>query len=84
MILKLSQHSADPFYRYVTTSGRFAVDFEHDNANTAVGPTGPWCGPQNEYRSLTVVEEGQIRRLAPLEMLERYNQQVATLVVAAE
>jgi putative transposase len=43
-----------------------------------------WYNSRRKHRSLTVVEEGRIRRLSPLEMLERYNQQVATLVVAAE
>jgi transposase InsO family protein len=43
-----------------------------------------WYNGRRRHRSLTVVDEGRIRRLSPLEMLERYNQQVATLVVAAE
>jgi len=41
-----------------------------------------WYNARRKHRSLRVVEEGRIRRLAPLEMLERYNQQLATLVVA--
>jgi putative transposase len=41
-----------------------------------------WYNARRKHRSLRVVEEGRIRRLSPLEMLERYNQQVATLVVA--
>ena len=38
---------------------------------------------RRKHRSLSVVEDGRIRRLAPLEMLERYNQETATLVVAS-
>jgi putative transposase len=41
-----------------------------------------WYNARRKHRSLRVIEEGRIRRLSPLEMLERYNQQVATLVVA--
>ncbi|HEY5529958.1 MAG TPA: IS3 family transposase [Thermoleophilia bacterium] len=41
-----------------------------------------WYNARRKHRSLKVIEDGRIRRLAPLEMLERYNQQVATLVVA--
>lgn len=43
-----------------------------------------WYNAKRKHRSLRVVEEGRVRRLAPLEMLERYNQQVATSVVAYE
>jgi len=43
-----------------------------------------WYNARRKHRSLKVVEEGRIRRLAPLEMLERYNQHVATSVVAYE
>ncbi len=42
-----------------------------------------WYNARRKHRSLRVVEEGRIRRLAPLEMLERYNQEVATLAVAS-
>jgi putative transposase len=42
-----------------------------------------WYNARRKHRSLRVVEDGRIRRLAPLEMLERYNQEVATLVVAS-
>jgi transposase InsO family protein len=43
-----------------------------------------WYNARRRHRSLKVVEEGRIRRLAPFEMLERYNQVVATLIVAAD
>jgi putative transposase len=43
-----------------------------------------WYNARRKHRSLRVIEEGRIRRLAPVEMLERYNQKVATLVVAAD
>ena len=43
-----------------------------------------WHSARRKHRSLTVIEEGRTRRLAPLEMLERYNQRVATLVVTAD
>ena len=42
-----------------------------------------WYNARRKHRSLKVIEEGRIRRLAPLEMLERYNQETATLVVAS-
>jgi len=31
-----------------------------------------------------VIENGRIRRLTPLQVLERYNQEVATLAVASK
>ena len=43
-----------------------------------------WYNARRKHRSLRVVEEGRIRRLSPLQMLERYNQQAATSVVAYE
>jgi transposase InsO family protein len=43
-----------------------------------------WYNARRKHRSLRVIEEGRIRRLAPLEMLQRYNQKVATQLVAAE
>jgi putative transposase len=42
-----------------------------------------WYNARRKHRSLRVVKDGRIRRLSPLEMLERYNQQVATSVVAS-
>lgn len=43
-----------------------------------------WYNCPRKHRSLRIVEEGRIRRLSSLEMVERYNQQVATSLVAAE
>ena len=43
-----------------------------------------WYNARRKHRSLRVVEDGRIKRLSPLEMLERYNQNVATSVVAYE
>jgi putative transposase len=43
-----------------------------------------WYNARRKHRSLTVKEDGRTRRLTPLQMLERYNQQVATSVVAYE
>jgi hypothetical protein len=43
-----------------------------------------WYKARRRRHSLKVIEEGRIRRPAPLEMLEHYNQEVATLVVAAD
>ncbi len=42
-----------------------------------------WHNARRKHRSLRVVEEGRIRRLSPLQMLERCHQQVATLDVAS-
>jgi len=42
-----------------------------------------WYNARRRHRSLKIAEEGRIRRLTPLEMLERYNQEVATLIVAS-
>jgi putative transposase len=42
-----------------------------------------WYNARRKHRSLRVVEDGRIKRLSPLEMLERYNQQVATSAVAS-
>ena len=42
-----------------------------------------WYNARRKHRSLRVVENGRIRRLSPLQMLERYNQKAATLVVAS-
>ncbi|MBN1461419.1 MAG: IS3 family transposase [Armatimonadetes bacterium] len=43
-----------------------------------------WYNTRRKHRSLRVMEDGSINRISPLEMLERYNQQVATSLVAAE
>ncbi|MBN1459808.1 MAG: transposase [Armatimonadetes bacterium] len=43
-----------------------------------------WYKAKRKHRSLRLIEDGRIRRLTPLRMLERYNQQVATSLVAAE
>jgi transposase InsO family protein len=42
-----------------------------------------WYNGRRRHRSLKVIEEGRVRRLAPEQMLERYNQQQAMLVVAS-
>jgi len=42
-----------------------------------------WYNARRKHRSLKIVEEGRVRRLAPLEMLEGYNQKVATRLVAS-
>jgi len=42
-----------------------------------------WYNSRRKHRSLTVMEEGRIRRQTPLEALERYNQEVAMLAVAS-
>ena len=42
-----------------------------------------WYNARRRHLSLTVVEDGRIRRLAPLQVLDRYNQEVATLAVAS-
>ena len=43
-----------------------------------------WYNARRKHRSLRVIENGRIRRLAPLQVLERYNQEVATLAVASK
>jgi transposase InsO family protein len=43
-----------------------------------------WYNASRKHRSLRVIENGRIRRLAPLQALERYNQEVATLAVASK
>ena len=43
-----------------------------------------WYNARRKHRSLKVIEGGRIRRLAPLEMLERYNQEVARETVASK
>ena len=43
-----------------------------------------WYNARRRHLSLTVVENGRIRRLAPLQVLERYNQEVARETVASK
>ena len=42
-----------------------------------------WYNADRKHRSLMVVDDDRRRRITPLQMLERYNQQVATLAVAS-
>ena len=42
-----------------------------------------WYNARRRHLSLTVVENGRIRRLAPLQVLDRYNQEVARETVAS-
>jgi hypothetical protein len=42
-----------------------------------------WCNARRKHRSLIAVVDGRIRRLSPLEALERYYQATATSVVAS-
>ena len=42
-----------------------------------------WYNARRKHRSLKVMEDGRIRRLAPLQVLDRYNQEAATLAVAS-
>jgi len=43
-----------------------------------------WYNARRKHRSLKVIEDGRTRRLTPLQVLERYNQEVATLCVASK
>ena len=43
-----------------------------------------WYNARRKHRSLRVIEDGRTRRLTPLQALERYNQDVATLCVASK
>jgi len=43
-----------------------------------------WYNARRKHRSLKVIEDGRTRRLTPLQALERYNQEVATLCVASK
>jgi len=42
-----------------------------------------WYNARRKHRSLTVIQEGKIRRLAPLEALYCYNQEMARNSVAS-
>jgi putative transposase len=42
-----------------------------------------WYNARRKHRSLTTVEDGRIRRLSPQQVLDRYNQEVATMLVAS-
>jgi hypothetical protein len=42
-----------------------------------------WYNARRKHRSLTVVEDGRIRRQTPLQAFDRYNQEVAKLAVAS-
>ena len=42
-----------------------------------------WYNARRKHLSLTIVEKGRIRRLAPLQVLDRYNQEVARETVAS-
>ena len=43
-----------------------------------------WYNARRKHRSLRVVESGRVRRLSPQQVLERYNQEVATILVASK
>ncbi len=43
-----------------------------------------WYNARRKHRSLKTVEDGRVRRLSPQQMLDRYNQEVATMVVASK
>ena len=43
-----------------------------------------WYNARRKHRSLRVVEGGRVRRLSPQQVLERYNQEVATMLVASK
>ncbi len=42
-----------------------------------------WYNARRKHRSLKVVENGRVRRLSPQQVLDRYNQEVATMLVAS-
>lgn len=42
-----------------------------------------WYNARRKHRSLKTVENGRIRRLSPQQVLDRYNQEVATMAVAS-
>ncbi len=42
-----------------------------------------WYNAGRKHRSLMVVDDDRRRRITPLQMLERYNQEVAILAVAS-
>ena len=43
-----------------------------------------WYNARRKHRSLRVVEGGRTRRLSPQQVLNRYNQEVATILVASK
>lgn len=43
-----------------------------------------WYNADRKHRSLTVLDHDRRRRITPLQMLQRYNQEVATLAVASK
>jgi hypothetical protein len=38
---------------------------------------------RRKHRSLKTVEDGRVRRLSPQQVLDRYNQEAATMLVAS-
>lgn len=42
-----------------------------------------WYNARRKHRSLKVIEDGRVRRLSPQQVLDRYNQEVATTLVAS-
>lgn len=42
-----------------------------------------WYNARRKHRSLKTVEDGRVRRLSPQQVLDRYNQEVATMLVAS-
>lgn len=43
-----------------------------------------WYNARRRHRSLKIVQDGRVRRLTPLQALDRYNQEVATKAVASK
>jgi len=43
-----------------------------------------WYNARRKHRSLRTVEDGRVRRHSPQQVLERYNQEVATMLVASK
>jgi putative transposase len=42
-----------------------------------------WYNARRKHRSLKTVEDGRVRRLSPQQVLDRYNQEAATMLVAS-
>jgi transposase InsO family protein len=61
---------------------RFTWKTRLDLELALVGYIG-WYNARRKHRSLRVFEDGRIRRITPLQALDRYNQEVAMLAVAS-
>lgn len=77
MIAHFDNGSQYTSYEYTERLKRAGIAPSRGQTDTALD------NARRKHLSLTVVEDGRIRRLAPLQVLDRYNQEVARETAAS-